>query len=68
MQCHDVDVPVIRYNFVSLSGLPDLQKEAVCGMLLAFSRKRFRGSLVDDRRHCHRERNRGFGRNHYEEQ
>jgi hypothetical protein len=34
MQCHDVDVPVIRYNFVNLSGLPDLQKEAVCGILL----------------------------------
>lgn len=38
MQCHDVDVPVIRYNFVNLSGLPDLQKEAVCGMFLSFSR------------------------------
>ena len=38
MQCHDVDVPVIRYNFVNLSGLPDLQKEAVCGILLPFSR------------------------------
>jgi hypothetical protein len=34
MQCHDVDVPVIRYNFVNFSGLPDLQKEAVCGILL----------------------------------
>ena len=32
LQCHDVDVPVIRYNFVNLSGLSDLQKEAVCGM------------------------------------
>lgn len=38
MQCNDVDVPVIRYNFVNLSGLPDLQKEAVCGILLAFYR------------------------------
>ncbi len=38
MQCHDVDVPVIRYNFVKLSGLADLQKEAICGMLLAFYR------------------------------
>jgi replication factor A1 len=35
-QCNDADVPVIRYNFVNLSGLPELQKEAVCGMLLAF--------------------------------
>jgi len=38
MQCHDVDVPVIRYNFVNLSGLPDLQKEAICGMLLTIYR------------------------------
>lgn len=33
MQCHDVDVPVIRYNFVNLSGLQELQKEAICGIL-----------------------------------
>lgn len=32
-ECHDVDVPVIRYNFVSFSGLPDLQKEAVCDII-----------------------------------
>lgn len=38
MQCHDVDVPVIRYNFVNLSGLPDLQKEAICGVPLTFYR------------------------------
>ena len=38
MQCNDGDVPVIRYNFVSLSGLSDLQKEAVCGMFLPFNR------------------------------
>jgi replication factor A1 len=67
MQCHDVDVPVIRYNFVKLSGLADLQKEAICGMLLAFYRILF-DSPVDCRRHCHRERGRRLGRDHHKEQ
>lgn len=61
MQCHDVDVPVIRYNFVNLSGLPELQKEAICGILFRLFIELFRGSHVDGRHHCHRERNRGFG-------
>ena len=32
LQCQDADVPVIRYHFVNLSTLLDLQKEAICGM------------------------------------
>ncbi|KAH9997570.1 replication factor-a protein [Russula vinacea] len=32
-ECNDTDVPVIRYNFVSLSGLPELQKEAICDVI-----------------------------------
>jgi hypothetical protein len=45
MQCHDVDVPVIRYNFVNLSGLPELQKEAICGMLFRRLSNRFAAHL-----------------------
>jgi len=33
-ECHDTDVPVIRYNFINLSGLPELEKEAVCDVLV----------------------------------
>lgn len=36
MQCHDADVPVIRYNFITLSSLQDLQKDAICGIFLGF--------------------------------
>ena len=34
LQCHDTDVPVIRYNFVNLSTLSELLNEAICGMFL----------------------------------
>ncbi|KAI9460036.1 replication factor-a protein [Russula earlei] len=33
-ECHDVDVPVIRYNFVDLQGLQGLEKDAVCDVLV----------------------------------
>ncbi|KAI0306720.1 replication factor-a protein [Multifurca ochricompacta] len=33
-ECHDADAPVIRYNFVNLSGLQDLQKEAICDVVV----------------------------------
>ncbi|KAI0273472.1 replication factor-A protein 1 [Gloeopeniophorella convolvens] len=33
-ECHDVDVPVIRYNFVNLEALNDLQKEAICDVIV----------------------------------
>jgi replication factor A1 len=33
-ECHDTDVPVIRYHFENLSALPDLQKEAVCDVIV----------------------------------
>ena len=67
MQCHDTDVPVIRYNFVNLSGLPDLQKEAICGMLLTFIALS-RSLPVNGRRHWRREGSRGFGRDHHKKQ
>ena len=34
LQCQDTDVPVIRYHFVNLSTLSDLQNEAICGMFI----------------------------------
>lgn len=34
MQCQDADVPVIRYHFVKVSALQELEKEAICGMFL----------------------------------
>jgi len=33
-ECHDGEYPEIRYNFVDLLGLRDLQKDAVCDVLV----------------------------------
>ncbi|KAH9966521.1 replication factor-A protein 1 [Russula dissimulans] len=33
-ECQDADFPDIRYNFVNLLGLRDLQKEAVCDVIV----------------------------------
>ncbi|KAN0128533.1 hypothetical protein V8E53_008361 [Lactarius tabidus] len=33
-ECQDTDVPVIRYHFVNLSTLSDLQNEAICDVLV----------------------------------
>ncbi|KAI0295475.1 replication factor-a protein [Russula brevipes] len=34
-ECHDVDVPVIRYNFTNIKGLQEYQAEAVCDVIVA---------------------------------
>jgi hypothetical protein len=31
LQCHDVNVPMVKYSFVQLSALEELPKDSTCG-------------------------------------
>ncbi|KAH9043386.1 replication factor-a protein [Lactarius pseudohatsudake] len=45
VECQDTDVPVIRYHFVKVAALQELQKEAICDNLQAQKRDL---KIVDD--------------------